>query len=56
MHEGSQPEPVLAAWGITRDGKPVFVDLDPWLVWAVLDRASRDWRVHHDPGRTTAAT
>jgi transposase-like protein len=28
MHAGSRPEPVLAAWGITRDGAPVFVGLD----------------------------
>jgi hypothetical protein len=49
---------VLAAWGITTEGKPVFVGLescagestDAWhgycisLIWAVLDRASRGWR------------
>jgi putative transposase len=28
MHAGSRAEPVLAAWGITSDGKPVFVGLD----------------------------
>jgi putative transposase len=28
MHGGSRAEPVLAAWGITTDGKPVFVGLD----------------------------
>jgi putative transposase len=29
MHLGSPPEPVLAAWGITTEGKPVFVGLAP---------------------------
>ena len=29
MHAGSRGEPVLAAWGITTDGKPVFVGLEP---------------------------
>ena len=29
MHTGSRGEPVLAAWGITTDGKPVFVGLEP---------------------------
>lgn len=28
MHAGSRAEPVLAAWGITTDGKPVFVALE----------------------------
>lgn len=28
MHSGHAAEPVLAAWGITTDGKPVFVGLD----------------------------
>lgn len=28
MHPGSPAEPVLAAWGITTDGKPVLVGLD----------------------------
>jgi putative transposase len=28
MHAGSRAEPVLAAWGITSDGKPVFVALE----------------------------
>ncbi|MGW1803389.1 IS256 family transposase, partial [Streptomyces sp. NPDC001984] len=27
MHDGHSAEPVLAAWGITTDGKPVFVGL-----------------------------
>jgi putative transposase len=27
-HVGAAAEPVLAAWGITTDGKPVFVGLD----------------------------
>ena len=27
MHPGSPAEPVLAAWGITTDGKPIFVGL-----------------------------
>ena len=27
MHPGARPEPVLAAWGIDTDGKPVFVGL-----------------------------
>jgi putative transposase len=29
MHPGSPAEPVLAAWGITTEGKPVFVALAP---------------------------
>jgi putative transposase len=29
MHPGSQAEPVLAAWGITTDGKPAFIGLAP---------------------------
>ncbi|MFV0494444.1 MAG: transposase [Mycobacterium sp.] len=29
MRPGSPAEPVLAAWGITTDGKPVFVGLAP---------------------------
>ena len=29
MHPGSPAEPVLAAWGVTTDGKPVFVGLAP---------------------------
>ena len=29
MHPGSPAEPILAAWGINRDGKPVFVGLAP---------------------------
>jgi transposase-like protein len=29
MHPGSPAEPVLAAWGITTGGKPVFVGLAP---------------------------
>src|SRR5215212_6221365 len=29
MHPGAPAEPVLAAWGITTDGKPVFVGLGP---------------------------
>jgi len=29
MHTGSRGEPVLAAWGITTEGKPVFVGLEP---------------------------
>jgi hypothetical protein len=29
MHPGSPAEPVLAAWGITTDGKPAFVGLAP---------------------------
>ena len=27
-HAGAAAEPVLAAWGITTEGKPVFVGLD----------------------------
>jgi putative transposase len=27
MHPGASAEPVLAAWGIDSDGKPVFVRL-----------------------------
>jgi len=29
MHPGARPEPVLAAWGIDTEGKPVFVALAP---------------------------
>ncbi|WP_159851209.1 IS256 family transposase [Nocardia sp. CY41] len=29
MHPGSPAEPILAAWGITNDGKPVFIGLAP---------------------------
>jgi putative transposase len=29
MHPGSPAEPVLAAWGITTDGKPTFIGLAP---------------------------
>ena len=29
MHPGSPAEPVLAAWGISTEGKPVFVGLSP---------------------------
>lgn len=29
MHPGARAEPVLAAWGITTEGKPVFVALAP---------------------------
>ncbi|MBG0831631.1 transposase [Planomonospora sp. ID67723] len=29
MHDGQRAEPVLAAWGITTDGKPVFAGLAP---------------------------
>ncbi|MBG0824767.1 transposase [Planomonospora sp. ID91781] len=29
MHDGQRAEPVLPAWGITVDGKPVFVGLAP---------------------------
>src|SRR5690349_21974251 len=29
MHPGSRAEPVLAAWGITTDGKPAFIGLAP---------------------------
>ncbi|MCT7365914.1 hypothetical protein A7G45_23935 [Mycolicibacterium llatzerense] len=29
MHPGSPAEPMLAAWGITTEGKPVFVGLTP---------------------------
>jgi transposase-like protein len=29
LHPGAPAEPVLAAWGITTDGKPVFVGLGP---------------------------
>ncbi|MEU7894133.1 transposase [Nonomuraea sp. NPDC049152] len=27
MHDGRRAEPVLAAWGITTEGKPVFIGL-----------------------------
>ena len=29
MHEGARAEPVLAAWGITTEGTPVFIGLAP---------------------------
>jgi transposase-like protein len=29
MHPGAPAEPILAAWGIDVDGKPVFVGLAP---------------------------
>jgi putative transposase len=29
MHPNAPAEPVLAAWGITTDGKPVFIGLAP---------------------------
>jgi putative transposase len=29
MHEGSRAEPVLAAWGITTEGRPVLIALEP---------------------------
>ena len=29
MHPGSPVEPVLAAWGITTDGKPAFIGAGP---------------------------
>jgi transposase-like protein len=29
MHEGARAEPVLAAWGIDTNGKPVFIGLTP---------------------------
>ncbi|NJP26225.1 IS256 family transposase [Microbispora sp. SCL1-1] len=29
MHDGQRAEPILAAWGITTDGKPVFIGLAP---------------------------
>ena len=29
MHQGAPAEPVLAAWGIDTDGKPVLVGLAP---------------------------
>jgi transposase-like protein len=29
MHPGSPAEPVLAAWGITTEGKPAFIGLAP---------------------------
>jgi putative transposase len=32
MHPGSPAEPILAAWGITTVGKPVFVGLAPGVV------------------------
>jgi len=32
MHPGSPAEPILAAWGITTAGKPVFVGLAPGVV------------------------
>ncbi|WP_191499184.1 IS256 family transposase, partial [Mycobacterium simulans] len=34
MHPGSPAEPILAAWGITTAGKPIFVGLAPGVVEA----------------------
>ncbi len=31
MHPGAGPEPVLVAWGITTDNKPVLVSIEPGL-------------------------
>jgi putative transposase len=32
MHPGSPAEPILAAWGITTAGQPIFVGLAPGVV------------------------
>ena len=29
MHDGARAEPVLAAWGMTTEGRPVLVGLEP---------------------------
>jgi transposase-like protein len=49
IHPGSPAEPVLAAWGITTDGKPVFVGLTPGSgestdAWADFLRLLQDLR------------
>ena len=44
MHPGSPAEPVLAAWGITTDGKPAFIGLAPALA------------SHSTHGRTSSPT
>ena len=49
MHPGSPAEPVLAAWGISTDGKPVFIGLAPgagestdaWVDFLAEDPATR---------------
>ncbi|MGH8515395.1 MAG: IS256 family transposase, partial [Gammaproteobacteria bacterium] len=38
MHPGARAEPVLAAWGITTDGKPCFIGLD-----AMSDEGTDPW-------------
>ena len=56
MHEGSRAEPVLAAWGITAEGRPVLVGLEPgasrsrptpgkdsWTAWSAAVCAPRCW-------------
>ncbi len=40
MHPGSPAEPVLAAWGITTEGKPAFIGLAPGF-WGVRRRLAR---------------
>jgi len=55
MHPGSPAEPVLAAWGITTEGKPAFIGLAPapakastpggsfWLICPTAARPARCW-------------
>lgn len=54
MHPGSPAEPILAAWGVTTAGKPVFVGLAPGVVesteaWAdfLTDLTDRGLAVLH---------
>lgn len=53
MHPGAPAEPVLVAWGITSDGKPVFLGMEPGNseshdAWAGFFRGLKD-REMRDP-------
>jgi putative transposase len=52
MHPGAPAEPVLAAWGITSTGKPVFLGLEPGSTestdaWAGFFRGLTDRGLRH---------
>jgi hypothetical protein len=55
MHPGAPAEPVLAAWGIDTDGKPVFVGLAPASSESTtpqaLSRQGRYQRSRHPAGQ-----
>nr|WP_204080230.1 hypothetical protein [Mycobacterium riyadhense] len=42
MHPDSPAEPILAAWGITTAGKPIFVGLAPGVVESTDARGRPD--------------